>query len=166
MVLGRVLRLFSSARARTGTGVRVLPQQHPRAATAELPDTRGCNLITFLRREQRAALDPDGRGALFGRRTEGAVSAGTVLRVHHVTSRTDAARPAVFVGTVLAVRRHVADPTVLLRGSVDGVPVEQVFHIHSPLVTRFEVLHRAVRRKSSRAYWLRDQPEAARKFLA
>lgn len=121
--------------------------------------------MTFLRREQRERLNADKRWSLFDKKSPEKVGVGSVLKVTLLTSKTEAAKPSTFVGVLVAVRRNEADPTMILRTVVDGVGVEQLFPIFSPLITSIEVVKKAVKQKSNKAYWLREKPEKALEFL-
>lgn len=121
--------------------------------------------MTFLRREQRMQLNHDERWRLFDRRSAECVPAGSIMRVTHLQSKSEGARPSSFTGILIAARRHVSEPTISLRAVVDGVGVEQLFPIFGPLVTKIEVVKRAVQTKSRKVYWLRDRPDKAAEFF-
>lgn len=121
--------------------------------------------MTFLRREQRQKLNFDNRWALFDKKSVDRVTAGSVLKVTYYQSKSETARPSTFTGVLIAVRRHPAEPTFSLRTVIDSVGVEQLFHVFSPLITKIEVVKRAIKVKSNKAYWLRDKPEKAIEFI-
>lgn len=131
----------------------------------ENPSIVGTDLMTFLRREQRAKLNGDNRWALFDKKSPERVGVGSILKVTYCTSRTESSRPASFVGVLLAVRRNEADPTFILRSVVDGVGVEQLFPVFSPMINSIEVVKKAIKQKSNKAYWLREKPEKALEFI-
>lgn len=121
--------------------------------------------MTFLRREQRQKLNLDNRWALFDKKSADRVTAGSVLKVTYYQSKSQTARSSTFTGVLIAVRRHPAEPTFSLRTVIDSVGVEQLFHVFSPLITKIEVVKRAIKVKSNKAYWLRDKPEKAIEFI-
>jgi large subunit ribosomal protein L19 len=131
----------------------------------ETPQVVGTNLITFLRREQRATLNSDNRWSIFDKKSPEKVGVGSILKVTFLTSKTESNRPSSFVGVLIAVRRNEADPTFILRSVVDSVGVEQLFPVFSPLILKIEVVKKAIKQKSNKAYWLREKPEKALEFI-
>lgn len=131
----------------------------------ETPQVVGTNLITFLRREQRAALNADNRWSIFDKKSAEKVGVGSILKVTYCTSKTESNRPSTFVGVLIAVRRNEVDPTFILRSVVDGVGVEQLFPVFSPMISSIEVVKKAIKQKSNKAYWLREKPEKALEFI-
>ena len=126
----------------------------------------GTDILTFLRREQRQKLNSDNRWSLFDKKSADRVTAGSVLKVTYYQSKSETARPTTFTGVLIAVRRHPADPTFSLRTVIDSVGVEQLFHVFSPLITKIDVVKKAIKIKSNKAYWLRDKPEKAVEFIS
>lgn len=112
-----------------------------------------------LCRESRHTVDPIGhRWSLFDRRSPQLISTGSLIKLTH---RVNMDRTAVsLVGVLLAIRRSPANPTILVRGVVDDVAVEQIFCIFSPLLEKIEVLKAAERRCARKLYSLREKPEA------
>ncbi len=129
------------------------------------PTVVGTDLLTFLRREQRANLNSDNRWSIFDKQSAEKVGVGSILKVTFCTSKTESNRPSTFVGVLIAVRRNEADPTFILRSVVDGVGVEQLFPVFSPMILRIEVVKKAIKQKSNKAYWLREKPEKALEFI-
>lgn len=121
--------------------------------------------MTFLRREQRQKLNADNRWSLFDKKSAERVTVGSVLKVTYYQSKSETARPSTFTGVLIAVRRHPSEPNFSLRTVIDSVGVEQLFHVFSPLITKIEVVKRAIKIKSNKAYWLRDKPEKAVEFI-
>lgn len=122
--------------------------------------------MTFLRREQREKLNQDNRWSLFDKNSADRVSAGSVLKVTFFQSKSEMARPSTFTGVLIAVRRHHSQPTFSLRTVIDTIGVEQLFPVFSPLVSKIEIVKRAIKVKSNKAYWLRDKPEKAVEFIS
>ena len=125
----------------------------------------GTDILTFLRREQRSLLNKDDRWNLFDKNSPERVTAGSVLKVTYNQSKSDLARSSVFTGVLIAIRRHPSEPTFSIRAIVDNVGVEQLYPIFSPLISKIEVVKRAIKVKSNKAYWLRDNPEKASEFI-
>jgi len=119
-----------------------------------------------LRREQRQKLNADNRWAIFDKKSTDRVTAGSVLKVTYYQSKSETARPSTFTGVLIALRRHPSEPTFSLRTVIDSIGVEQLFHVFSPLITKIEIVKRAIKIKSNKAYWLRDKPEKAVEFIA
>ena len=119
-----------------------------------------------MRREQRQKLNVDNRWAIFDKKSTDRVTAGSVLKVTYYQSKSETARPSTFTGVLIALRRHPSEPTFSLRTVIDSIGVEQLFHVFSPLITKIEIVKRAIKIKSNKAYWLRDKPEKAVEFIA
>lgn len=119
-----------------------------------------------MRREQRQKLNADNRWAIFDKKSTDRVTAGSVLKVTYYQSKSETARPSTFTGVLIALRRHPSEPTFSLRTVIDSIGVEQLFHVFSPLITKIEIVKRAIKIKSNKAYWLRDKPEKAVEFIA
>lgn len=160
--------------------IPVLPLQSPSTTTnqcqrlvlnfieniSETPiNVTGTDIITFLRREQRDKLNADSRWALFDRKSADRVTVGSVLKVTYFPSKSELNRPATFTGFLIALRRHPSEPTFSLRTIVDNIGVEQLFPVFSPMISKIEVVKRAIKTKSYKAYWLRDKPEKAAEFI-
>lgn len=126
----------------------------------------GTDILTFLRREQRDKLNTDSRWSLFDKKSTDKITVGSVLKVTYQTSKSESNRPATFSGVLIAIRRHPSEPTFSLRTIVDGVGVEQLFPVFSPLISRIEVVKKAIKTKGYKAYWLRDKPEKAVEFIS
>lgn len=129
-------------------------------------DVRGTDLITFLRREQRENFNKDGRWSLFAKDSADKVTVGSILKVTYCQSVSEKSRPASFTGVLIANRRHPSEPTISLRTVIDNIGVEQLFPIFSPLIEKIEVIKRALKLKSHKAYWLREHPEKAAEFIS
>lgn len=125
---------------------------------------RGTDILTFLRREQKQSLNSDGRWSLFDKKSAERVTAGSVLKVTFYPSKSET-RPSIFTGVLIALRRHPSQPTFSLRTIIDTIGVEQLFPVFSPLISKIEVVKRAIKIKSQKAYWLRDKPEKAIEFI-
>ena len=83
--------------------------------------------------------------------------AGDTVAVHQKIQDKGKTRIQVFEGLVLA-RKHGAEPgaTFTVRKVVSGVGVERVFPLHSPVISKVEVLrHSKVRR--AKLYYIREK---------
>lgn len=82
---------------------------------------------------------------------------GDTVRVSQKVKEGDKERVAQFEGIVLA-RKHGRGitATVTVRKVVDGIGVERIFPIHSPTITKIDVLrHAKVRR--AKLYYIREK---------
>jgi large subunit ribosomal protein L19 len=82
---------------------------------------------------------------------------GDLVRVHTLIFEGGKERTQIFQGTVMRMRKGGANANFTVRRiAAHGVGVERTFPLHSPRVTRVEVLrHSHVRR--AQLYYLRDR---------
>ena len=80
---------------------------------------------------------------------------GDQVRVHVRVREGDKERVQVFEGLCLRRRGGSAGETFTVRKISNGVGVERIFPVQSPLVTKLEILSRGFVRRS-RLYYLRD----------
>lgn len=80
---------------------------------------------------------------------------GDRVRVHVRVREGDKERVQVFEGLCLRRRGGSAGETFTVRKISNGVGVERIFPVQSPLVTKLEILSRGFVRRS-RLYYLRD----------
>lgn len=123
----------------------------------------GTNLIGFLRQEQRKTLNKDNRWSLFSKTGQNRINTGSMLKISYRTSTT-AKNATNFAGVLLAIHRHPAEPTFLMRTIIDGVGVEQKFCVFSPLIEKIEVLKPATLLTRQKLYLLRDKPGMISKY--
>ncbi|MBI2003328.1 MAG: 50S ribosomal protein L19 [Candidatus Wildermuthbacteria bacterium] len=83
------------------------------------------------------------------------ITSGDTVRVHQRVKEGEKTRIQIFEGVVLAHKHGKGvDATVTVRKISQGVGVERIFPLHSPLVEKFEVVkHAEVRR--AKLYYLR-----------
>ena len=79
---------------------------------------------------------------------------GTQLKSVFVSKRAERVQP--FEGTIIAMRNGGINRTITVRRVFQGVGVERVFMIHSPIVADIEVLRRGKVRRA-KLYYLRDR---------
>jgi large subunit ribosomal protein L19 len=84
------------------------------------------------------------------------IKPGAEVRVYERVKEGDKERESVFRGIVLA-RKHGNEPgaTFTVRAILAGVGVEKVFPIHSPAISRIEIISSPKKVRSSKLYWVR-----------
>ena len=77
------------------------------------------------------------------------IKAGAKIRVHDQVGR--------FVGIVIS-RKHGAEPgaTFTVRGIVAGVGMEKTYPIHSPIITKIDIISSPKKVSRSKLYFVRD----------
>lgn len=95
-----------------------------------------------VNKEERAKLD---------------LRAGDTIRVWQKIKEKDRFRPQAFEGLVLA-RKHGKEigGTFTVRRVIDGVGVERIFPLYSPMIDKIEILRRSKVRQS-KLYHIRDK---------
>lgn len=85
------------------------------------------------------------------------VRAGDTVRVHQKIQEKGKTRIQVFEGVVLA-RKHGSEPgaTFTVRKVVDGVGVEKIFPLYSPLIDKIEIVKRSKVRRA-KLYYIREK---------
>jgi large subunit ribosomal protein L19 len=84
------------------------------------------------------------------------ISIGDTIKVGVLIQEGNKERVQPYEGTVIAQHRAGVHTTVTVRRVFQGVGVERVFVIHSPLIKNIEILRRAKVRKA-KLYYLRDR---------
>ena len=85
------------------------------------------------------------------------LKAGDTVRVHQKIEDKGKTRIQVFEGLVLA-RKHGSEPgaTFTVRKVVDGIGVEKIFPLYSPLIDKIEIVRRSTVRQS-KLYYIREK---------
>ena len=81
---------------------------------------------------------------------------GDTVRVHVRIKEGAKTRIQVFEGTVIAMKNAGIRATITVRKISNGVGVERIFPIHSPMIDKVEVVRQG-RVRQSRIYYLRNR---------
>ena len=85
-----------------------------------------------------------------------ALNIGDTVIVHKMIIEGKKQRIQKFQGTIIKSKGSLSRLSVTIRKVIDGIGVEKTFLVHSPLVSKIDILQRAkVRRK--KLYYLRDR---------
>lgn len=85
------------------------------------------------------------------------VNPGNTVRVTQRIKEGDKERLSAFEGLVIAKKHgHGVTATFTVRKVVDGIGVERIFPLHSPVIEKIEVLRRAKVRRA-KLYYIRDK---------
>jgi large subunit ribosomal protein L19 len=85
------------------------------------------------------------------------IKAGDTIRVHQKIEDKGKTRLQVFEGLVLA-RKHgnEAGATFTVRKVIDGIGVEKIFPLYSPLIDKIEIVRRSTVRRA-KLYYIREK---------
>lgn len=90
-------------------------------------------------------------------RKELGIQAGDTVRVHLRIQEGEKTRMQIFEGMVLATKHgSEAGATFTVRRVVDGVGVERIFPLYSPVIDKIEIVKRSKVRRS-KLYYIRDK---------
>ncbi len=81
---------------------------------------------------------------------------GDTVKVSVKVKEGDKERIQVFQGVVISLRRGNLRSTFTVRKVTDGVGVERIFPVHSPTISKLEVVQRG-RTRRARLYYLRER---------
>jgi large subunit ribosomal protein L19 len=81
---------------------------------------------------------------------------GDSVKVHVRVSEGEKDRIQVFQGMIIAMKGGGTGSTFTVRKISDGVGVERIFPLHSPIISRIEVVRRG-RVRRAKLYYLRDR---------
>jgi large subunit ribosomal protein L19 len=85
-----------------------------------------------------------------------AFRSGDTVKVHLRIVEGEKERVQIFQGNVIRIRRGATSATFTVRKVSDGVGVERIFPLHSPVIERVELVSEG-RVRRSRLYYLRDR---------
>lgn len=87
----------------------------------------------------------------------GSIHSGDTVRVVQKIKEGDKERLSAFEGIVIATKHGQGiTGTFTVRKVVDGIGVERVFPLHSPLISKIEVVRRAKTRRA-KLYYIREK---------
>lgn len=79
---------------------------------------------------------------------------GDIVQVHQKIKEGDKERIQIFEGLVLALKHGSTNAALTVRKIAQGVAVERIFFIHSPLIEKIEIVKRGKVRRA-KLYYLR-----------
>ncbi|MEK7640464.1 MAG: 50S ribosomal protein L19 [Patescibacteria group bacterium] len=90
------------------------------------------------------------------------IKSGATVRVWEKVKEGDKDRVSRFEGLILA-RKHGSEPgaTFTVRSTVAGIGVEKVFPIHSPRISKVDILNSPRKVSRSKLYYVRDLSKRA-----
>ena len=90
------------------------------------------------------------------------VNVGDTVKVHVLIIEGDKSRIQVFEGTVIAKKHGGISETFTVRRVAHGCGIERVFPVHSPAVSKVEIV-RSGKVRRAKLYYLRDRVGKAAK---
>ncbi|KAI9229434.1 MAG: translation protein SH3-like domain-containing protein [Piptocephalis tieghemiana] len=127
--------------------------------TLETPSLQGKDIMSVVREENLARLDPTGeKRALLDRSSPTRLLPGDTIRVTSYRSMSHPASTFAFSGVILGISRRGPESTIVIRNIVQQLGVEMRYPVYSPMVKGIEVLARGKKYRRAKLYYLRDQP--------
>ena len=83
-------------------------------------------------------------------------STGDTIKVHLRIIEGEKERTQIFQGTVIRIARGAVKATFTVRKYSNGVGVERIFPLHSPFISKIEVIAEGFVRRS-RLYYMRER---------
>lgn len=91
---------------------------------------------------------------------------GMVVRVHQLITGGDKDRIQIFEGTIISLRGGTSQgATFTVRKISDGIGVERIFPLHSPLVLKVEVV-KQIKVRRAKLFYLRDYGKRLKEVAA
>jgi large subunit ribosomal protein L19 len=85
------------------------------------------------------------------------IRAGHTVRVHQIIKEGDKERVQIFEGLVIKVNSgHGADKTITVRKVVEGIGVEKIFPVYSPIIKKIEIKKQSKVRRA-KLYYMRGR---------
>lgn len=86
------------------------------------------------------------------------IKPGATICVYEAVKEGDAERTSHFEGLVLA-RKHGSEPgaSFTVRATVAGVGMEKIYPLHSPIISKIEIISSPKKVKRSKLYYLRTR---------
>lgn len=91
------------------------------------------------------------------------ITVGDTIDVHYKIIEGDKERTQVFQGVLIAMKGRGINAVITVRRIVANEGVERIFPLHSPRLTKIEVVRRADARRS-KLYYLRDRTGKSRRL--
>jgi len=91
------------------------------------------------------------------------ITVGDTIDVHYKIIEGDKERTQIFQGVLIAMRGRGVNAVITVRRIVANEGVERTFPVHSPRLTRIEVVRRADARRA-KLYYLRDRAGKSRRL--
>jgi large subunit ribosomal protein L19 len=85
------------------------------------------------------------------------IRAGHTVKVHQIIKEGDKDRVQIFEGLVIKVNSgHGADKTITVRKVVEGIGVEKIFPVYSPMIKKIE-LNKQSKVRRAKLYYMRKR---------
>ncbi len=84
---------------------------------------------------------------------------GARVKIWEIVQEKDKERETPFEGIIIA-RKHGSEPgaTFTVRSTIQGIGVEKIYPVYTPLIKRIEFLEMPKRKKRAKLYYLRNLP--------